>query len=134
MNFFKREKQVLEIGRIELLWSNWYPWHSLKIDARTSRGISIPNKEPGVYEVRFLQNEKRLVIGKTGDLRFRIKQGLIGGKAPHSSGERLRDKEDVSKLFIRWAETNRPAAAEEELHFQHKQQFSGKLPTYVKRT
>ena len=64
---------------------------------------------------------------------MRIKQGLVKGKAPHSAGDRIRAKEDVSKIVVRWAITNRPPAVEEEMHKKHLNRF-GKLPKYVKHT
>lgn len=64
---------------------------------------------------------------------MRIKQGLAKGKAKHSAGRRLRASETVSKIVVRWAVSDRPAAAEEELHRMHVARF-GRLPKYVRHT
>lgn len=124
--------EVIEIPRIELRWSNWFPWNDLIEDAR-SGGIKIPNYMPGVYEVKYVYAEERLTIGKASNLRMRIRQGLLKGKSAHSSGKNIRANEDVAKIVIRWAETDRPAATEEELHRRHLKKF-GRLPKYTKHT
>jgi hypothetical protein len=54
---------------------------------------------------------------------MRIRQALVKGAAKHSSGIRIRQQEDVSGLVVRWAVTDRPAAAEEELHRRYRQEF-----------
>jgi hypothetical protein len=94
--------------------------------------VSIPNMVAGVCEVRSIDNDAddRVYIGKAGDLRLRVRQGLVKGKLPHSGEKRIREQEDVSRLVIRWAVTTRPAAAEEELHRAYRARF-GRLPTYV---
>ena len=120
------EIQRLNIPIIQLEWSDWYDWNDLKADAR-SGGIRIPNKKSGVYEARLKGQLERLTIGETADLRWRIRQALIKGKGPHSSGRRIRENEDISNIEVRWAETDRPCAAEEELHMLYVKQF-GKLP------
>jgi len=125
------ENEVIEIPRIELKWSEWTPW-DLKIDARGT-GIKVPNKVSGVYEVRYIDTEERLTIGKASDLRMRIKQGLIKGKIPLSAGKKIRANEDRSRIVVRWAITARPAAAEEELHKKHFIKFH-RLPKYVEFT
>jgi len=126
------EQTVLEIGTIKLDWSDWVPWRDVSADNRAGAGVSIPNMIAGVYEVRSVDNETddRIYIGKAGDLRLRVRQGLVKGKLPHSGGRRIREQEDVSRLVIRWAVTSRPAAAEEELHRAYRARF-GRLPTYV---
>jgi hypothetical protein len=126
------EKETITITPIELQWSEWFLWTELELDARKG-GIKIPNEVPGVYEARYEEEEERLDIGKTSDLRRRIKEGLIRGKTDHSAGDRLREKEDVSKIVVRWAITDRPSCVEEELHRRHKYKF-GKLPRHVKQT
>ena len=126
------EKQTIDFPQIELLWHEWVHWDDLKRDAR-SGGIKVPNKQSGVYEARFEGAEERLTIGRTSNLRYRIKQGLVRGKSSHSSGEKIREHEDTSMIVVRWAKTDRPAAVEEELHKQHKIRFE-KLPVYVENT
>lgn len=64
---------------------------------------------------------------------MRIKQGLVKGKVPHSAGKRIRAQEDLSRLVVRWAVTDRPAAVEEELHKKYKAKF-GELPKYTEHT
>lgn len=126
------EIEVVKIPPIQLEWGDWIPWDDLEVDARRG-GIKVPNRIPGVYEVKYRDAEERLTIGKAADLRMRIKQGLVKGKTPHSAGDKVRAKEDVSKIVVRWAITNRPAAVEEEMHKRHLNRF-GKLPKYVKHT
>ena len=127
------EEEVIDISRVVLKWSEWVSWDDLKIDARYSGGVKVPNYWPGVYEVKYLDSEERLTIGKASDLRMRIKQGLVKGKVPHSAGKRIRGQEDVSKIVVRWAITDRPAAVEEELHRRYQSKFGG-LPRYTKHT
>lgn len=127
------ERQIIKIPVIELEWSHWVPWDDLKIDARKKGGVRVPNKKPGVYEVKYQDTEERLTIGKASNLRMRIKQGLVKGKAPHSAGKKIRANEDISKIVVRWTITDRPAAVEEDLHMKYKNKF-GKLPKYVKHT
>jgi hypothetical protein len=124
--------EIIEIPRIELRWSEWYGWEELKEDAR-SGGIKIPNGVPGVYEVKYADSEERLTIGKASDLRMRIRQGLIKGKTKHSSGKKIRENEDVSRIVIRWAETDRQSAVEEELHRRYVEK-NEKWPKYTEHT
>jgi len=125
---------VIEIPGIGLRWSRWYGWHDLELDSRArNSGVRVPNKS-GVYEARCEDEHERLAIGKASDLRMRVKQGLVRGKVPHSTGERVRaDGLDFSKVVVRRAAADRPSAAEEELHKRHETEF-GRLPKYVKRT
>jgi hypothetical protein len=123
----------IQIPPITLEWVEWYAWNKFELDARSdSNGITPPNL-PGVYEARSTGSDKRLTIGKASNLRMRVKQGLVKGKVKHSSGRDIREKEDTSKVIIRWAVTDRPAAVEEELHKQHLEIF-GELPKYTDRT
>ncbi|MBA7493319.1 hypothetical protein ES702_03877 [subsurface metagenome] len=126
------EMELIEIPRIKLEWSNWYSWNDLKEDAR-SGGIKIPNYTPGVYEVRYVDAEERLTIGRASNLRIRIRQGLVKGKAKHSSGKLIRENEDVTRIVVRWAVTDRPGAIEEELHRRYLEKY-GKLPKYTQFT
>jgi len=64
---------------------------------------------------------------------MRVRQGLVKSKISHSAGEKIRANEDTSRIVVRWATTNRPAAVEEELHKRHLNKF-GKLPKYVEHT
>src|SRR5712692_10189760 len=121
--------ETLSIPPIRLDWSDWVSWNDLKPDARSEDCVRIPNGRPGVYEVKHTDAEECLTIGKASDLRMRIKQGLVKGKTPHSAGDRIRAGEDVTQVVIRWAPTDRPAAAEEELHRQHLVKF-GRWPKH----
>jgi len=125
--------KLIKIPPIDLEWTEWYPWNRLEFDARSDSNGITPPKSPGVYEVRLIEIEQRLTIGKTSNLRRRVTQGLVKGTIEHSSGKVIREKEDTSKILIRWAKTDRPAAVEEELHKQHKIIF-GNLPKYTRRT
>lgn len=118
-------RDLLRISSVELTWSAWLAWDEVNTTA-------VPTGA-GVYEVRRADDEQRLTIGRATNLRRRIVRGLVKGKLPHSAGKRIRANERVGELVLRWAETDRPAAAEEELHRRHAQQF-GSLPQYTKRT
>jgi hypothetical protein len=126
------EQMFLEIGTIRLDWSEWVPWVDVTADNRGGAGVSMPNKVAGVYEVRCVDSDgdERIYIGKAGDLRLRVRHGLVKGKLPHPGGKRIREQEDASRLAIRWAVTDRPAAAEEELHRAYRARF-GRLPLYT---
>jgi len=118
--------RILEFRKsTELTWSTWLAWDELAT-------ATVP-KGPGVYEVRRADAEERLTIEKATNLRRRIVRGLVMGKLPHSAGKRIRADERVGEYVVRWAETDRPAAAEEELHRRHVQHF-GSLPQYTQRT
>lgn len=131
------EKQVISIPRIELEWSKWYPWAEFKINARKREGIKKPGGA-GVYEVKYKTEKERLHIGETGrPLKKRLyefRRALIQGTTDHSAGSAMHAASvDTSRLVIRWAETNRPKAVEEELHRQYREKF-GKLPKYDRHT
>jgi hypothetical protein len=126
-------QDIIRIPPIPLKWSDWVPWASLAIDARREGGVSVPSK-PGVYEVKRRDAEIRLTIGKASNLRRRVKQGLVKGSLPHSTGERMREENvDFADVVVRWAVTDHPSAAEEELHDRH-QRDHGQLPLYTKQT
>jgi len=127
------EREAVAIPPIVLDWSDWTAWSDLKVDARYGGGVRVPNREPGVYEAKCTDAEERLTIGKASDLRMRIKQGLVKGKVPHSAGQRIRANEDISRIVVRWAVTDRPAATEEELHKRYQAKF-GKFPKYTEHT
>ena len=55
------------------------------------------------------------------------------GKLPHSAGKKIRKKEVLLNLEVRWAESDRPSAVEEELHRQYRSKY-GELPKYVSHT
>lgn len=128
--------QTIKIPEIELVWSDWVSWNDLASIGK----VKVPNTS-GVYEAAYMDEAKpftglRLTIGKASNLRHRVKQGLVRGKSPHSTGKRIRDidsGEDFTKIVVRWAETERPYAIEEELHKNYKQTY-GKLPKYTRNT
>ena len=72
-------------------------------------------------------------FGKMSDLRMPVRQGLVKGKVPHPGGVQIRTEQDLERLVVRWALTDRPAAAEEELHRAYVRRF-GRLPEYVRST
>ena len=132
MNNF-REEQEIRIPAIILHWSDWFEWGRFLLDVRKhSKAIRVPNS-PGVYEVKYVNKQRRLTIGKASNLRMRVKQGLVKGIVPHSTGERIREIEDTSQIVIRWAETDRPSAVEEELHRIYIETYA-ELPTHTIRT
>jgi len=126
------DRETISIPAITLEWNEWIAWNDLQVDARRG-GVKVPNGMPGVYEVRHLNADERLTIGKAADLRMRVKQGLVKGKVPHAAGKKIRETEDESTIVVRWAVTDRPAAVEEELHRRHQQKF-GRLPKYTEFT
>jgi hypothetical protein len=121
--------QNIFIPPITLEWSDWHSWPSIMVDGR-SGGVYIPNERPGVYEARLVGAAERLTIGKATDLRRRVRMHLVKGKAKHSSGDDIRRYEDTTQVEVRWAETDRPAAVEEDLHRQYRKTF-GCLPKYT---
>jgi hypothetical protein len=100
------------------------------MDARKRDSVKVP-AEPGVYEARYADSERRLHIGQTNNLCRRIKDGLVKGNIPHSAGERIRSQEDVVRIVIRWAICDRPVVVEKMLHAQHETQF-GSLPKHTR--
>ena len=127
------EIQAIEIPLITLVWSPWFPWKDFEINLRySSKGVSVPGV-PGVYEAKYRDHEERLTIGKASNLRMRVKQGLVKGKLPHPAGRKIRENEDLLKIVVRWATTDRPSCVEEELHERYRLKF-GRLPKYTLHT
>ncbi len=122
--FSEKSKEILKIPPIQLEWIDWIPWRDI-----TETRVKIPNR-PGVYEVKYKDAEEMLLIEESLNLGRRIKYFV---KGRFSTGEKITTSEDVSKMVLRWAITNRPAAVEEELRLNHLMRF-GKLPKYRKRT
>lgn len=119
---------------IVLEWSDWYSWEDIEIPnwgGRGREGVYIPNRAPGVYEVRYVDADERLAIGETMDLRGRIRQALVKGKRPHAAGKRIRANEDISKIVVRWAVTDKHKEAEAALKGMHVATF-GRLPKCIK--
>jgi hypothetical protein len=128
------ETRTITIPAVVLEWSAWHSWRMIAADARFAGGISLPH-EPGVYEARYEASDtgERLHIGRASSLRFRGKGGLVKGAVPHSAGRSIRATEDVDRIVIRLAVTDRPAAVEEELHRQYRERF-GTLPKHTRHT
>ena len=136
--YMAQEPPVGEVERLRasglvLRWSPWERWDDLAVDRRGGTGIDVPQRRSGVYEVATEGKGARLVIGKAARLAKRIKTDLVRGKGTHPAGDKIRAHEDTSQLLVRWALTDRPAAAEEELHQQHIRKH-GALPKYTQRT
>ena len=127
------ETQRLDLRAIELKWSAWHRWEHLAVDDRGGAGVQVPEGTPGVYEAKVEGEKERLVIGRASDLYERVKDSLVRGRKYHPAGNKIRANEDLSQVRVRWAITDRPAAAEEELHGQHRRHF-GRLPRYVEHT
>lgn len=127
-------RQVLMIQEITLDWSKWYKWALFLLDARKDKeNAANPPEKPGIYEARIIGVNERLTIGKASNLRRRVKQGLVKGKVPHTSGDKIRKYENLNIVEVRWAETSRPAAAEEELHHRYVKR-NAKMPKYTDHT
>lgn len=107
-------------------WSVWFPWSDI-----ASGRIRAP-KRAGVYEVRRRDQELRLTIGETNLLERRVAY-LVRDTGPHSAGERIRAREEVVNLLVRWAATERHEEVEQYLHGAHRDRFGG-LPTHTRRT
>ncbi|MBM3471670.1 MAG: hypothetical protein FJX75_00175 [Armatimonadetes bacterium] len=125
--------QALEIPPIVLAWSRWVPWNDLLQDERQRTGPRVPIGRPGVYEVIREPHIERLTIGRAADLRARVKHQLVMGHGNHPVHKAILAGEDTTKLLVRWALTDRPAAAEEELHRLYVRRH-GRLPKYTQRT
>ncbi|SRR6266540_3381280 len=125
------ETETISLPPIVLRWSAWHSWHAIAADARSAGGVAIPH-QPGVYEARYADARpgEYLHIGKASSLRFRVKQGLVKGVLPHSAGQSIRATEDLSRIVVRWAATDRPAAVEEDLHRRYRERFSS-LPKHT---
>ncbi|MBM3476742.1 MAG: hypothetical protein FJX75_26010 [Armatimonadetes bacterium] len=126
--------QAIEVPPIVLPWSPWHCWLALREDERGGASIRLPAGRPGVYEVRAEGQDIRLTIGRTSDLRARVKYQLVmGSGGSHPARKPIMENEDLGRVFIRWAMTDRPATAEEALHLDHVRRH-GRLPKYTQRT
>ena len=124
------KKETITIKAI-VKWSPWYTWRALEVDRR-KHGTELPYDKRGVYMVRKKGSDKRLFIGWSDkDLGRMIQECLHGRKdRPSLAGNRLRENEDLSKLEIRWVETERPLAVWEDLVKQHITEHSF-FPKYI---
>jgi hypothetical protein len=100
-------QQLIVLDPITLSWSEWYPFEFV------STNIRLIPKEPGVYEViepvKEHDNQCRLTIGETGNLRRRIRNQLIKGKG-HSAGKDILINFEPAiraTLLVRWSLTGR---------------------------
>jgi len=125
------EEELLQLPPIHLPWSPWERWED--IFGHGWAIIDLPFGRSGVYEAVLEGHEERLTIGKAGDLRKRVMLGLVRGTTAHPAGQKIREHENVYQILVRWAVTDRPAAAEEELHLRHIARF-GRLPKYTAHT
>ncbi len=125
--------QVLEIPEIVLQWSHYERWEDIANPPEDDRPLDLPPAQPGVYEVTGKGEYRALYIGRARDLHDRITNALVKGTLPHHAGLKIRENENLADLEVRWAVTDRPAAAEEELHRQHREMFDC-LPLYTSHT
>ena len=125
--------EEVQLPKVWVCWSYPEKWEALGAATGRETEMELPPAEPGVYEVSVGYFSPRLYIGRATDLYSRILYGLIGGKSPHTAGQKIRENEDLTKITVTWAATDRPAAIEEELHLRHIHEF-GRLPKYTQRT
>ncbi|MBM3502090.1 MAG: hypothetical protein FJX74_25845 [Armatimonadetes bacterium] len=126
--------QAIEVPPIVLAWSPWHRWKALREDERGGSPIRLPAGRAGVYEVMAEGQRLRLTIGRTSSLRARVKYQLVmGSGGSHPARKPIMENEDLGRVFIRWAMTDRPATAEEALHLEHVRRH-GRLPKYTQRT
>jgi len=125
------EEETLEVPPIRLAWCHWERW--LDLHEWGAPIMDMPLGTSGVYEARLRDSEERLTIGRASCLRSRILTAFIRGHVQHTSGEKIREFEDVSQVVVRWAKADRPAAAEEALHLRHIDRH-GRLPKHTIRT
>ncbi len=125
------EDELLEPEPIRLPWSHWERWEDIRVYGPLI--IDLPFVKSGVYEARLEDEDERLTIGRAMDLKDRVMLGLVRGTAKHTSGQKIHENENVYRVVIRWAVTDRPAAAEEELHRRHVARFA-RLPKYTLKT
>jgi hypothetical protein len=123
--------EFIEFPRIHLQRSRWERWEEVAEHGRAI--LDVPADPPGVYEVAYCHDEPRLYTGRSIDLRSRVLHALPRGTMAHPAGDAIRANEEVWRLRIRWALTDRPAAVEEEFHRRHIERF-GALPQYTQHT
>ena len=125
------EDEFLDPEPIRLPWSHWERWEDIREYGPLV--IDLPFGKSGVYEARLEDEDERLTIGRATDLKDRVMLGLVRGTAKHTSGQKIRENENVYRVVVRWAVTDRPAAAEEALHRRHLARFA-RLPKYTLKT
>ena len=122
------QPEVLEIPPIVLRWSYSERWDDVAGTGEHATEFQLPT-DPGVYFVYRVGEPVLLYIGGTSNLRRRVTDALVRGKLMHIAGQKIREGEDVEGLRVAWAVTDRPAAAEEELHRKHLERC-GRPPKY----
>jgi len=127
------EKYELEF---EYEWHNWVPWDDIKKSTNVRNKIVDIPESSGVYEVRRKNAgnpNERLTIGCSANLRDRVQDELVkGDRTLHNRGPKIREKEDTSKIEVRWATTIYYYELELDLQRKYIEQF-GALPEYDKR-
>lgn len=114
-------------------WTQWHPWDSVHTLVKDG-GVDIPNKVGGVYEARLVGSSERLVIARSSDLRWAIREELVR-RSPNSTsaaGRKIRENEDLAKVQIRWMVVENHADKKDELCLSHIEDF-GYLPKYNSR-
>lgn len=126
-------KEIIKIGDIVIEWSKWHSWQEISVDGRKNGGVKIPDRSPGVYEVKKKGGKKRLLIGGTKNLRRMIRECLVTGRLerPYSAGNEIALHEKVSQVVIRWGVTTKPRAVAEELLQRHLKKYSS-YPEYYR--
>ena len=127
----KIENQDIEIPTIHLEWSSWLACHE-QISQRTMVPNN-PRRTAGVYEARLRSRPDRLIIGKTNCVAEMVQDALGLGEKSGEPWESIRDNEDLSQVEVRWAETTRPCAVQEELLRMHITQHKI-IPKYYSST
>ena len=121
----------IHIPPITLDWSEWHRWDDVGRRIRDG-GVNVPNRA-GVFEVKFEDEEYLLCIGNAENLRAQAKHALAKKYRIDSPGPKLRpeiknESLSTSRILIRWAITDRPAAVEEELRRRYEEGRYDGLP------
>ena len=124
-------KETIKIPEIILNWRELCLFEEIAKNVKEG-GINVPNK-PGVYKVLDEKNET-IQIGRSSNVRNRVKQGFVKGKTSHSTRKRMLNKKvNLQNLKIQWAETEWPNSVEEYLHKEFKKNYK-RLPKFTKVT
>lgn len=57
----------------------------------------------GIFAVRQRGLAERLLVGRAGDLRRRLKHALVESRRRRATDDELRTKEDLTRIEMRWA-------------------------------
>lgn len=126
------EPDELVIPPIVLNWWFMEAWEDLAGLGEHADEVDMPPAAPGVYEVYRTGDPVPAYIGQSANLYKRVVGGLVRGIELHTAGQKVRESEDPADLTVRWALTDRPAAAEEEL-YRRNHELWGRLPAYAGR-